>query len=56
MNNINNIKYLNKERNRYTPKNVKLPKIVINDKEKYIGKYFKSNYDDINKNTISSKK
>ena len=53
---LNNIKYLNKGRNRYTPKNVKLPKIINNDKEKYNGNYFKSNYDDINKITISSKK
>ena len=53
---LNNIKYLNKERNRYTPKNIKLPKIVISDKEKYIGNYFKPNYDDINKISISSKK
>ena len=53
---LNNIKYLNKERNRYTPKNLKLPKIIINDKDKSNGNYFKPNYDDINKLTISSKK
>ena len=35
---LNNMKYLStKDRNRYTPKNLKLPKIIMNDK--YIGEY-----------------
>ena len=37
---LNNMKYLStKDRNRYTPKNLKLPKIIMNDKDKYIGEY-----------------
>ena len=62
---MNNMKYLNnKDRSRYTPKNLKLPKIIINDKDKYIGEYFERyRYkDDIkksleyNKNMTLSKK
>ena len=59
---VNNMKYLNKDRNRYTPKNVKLPKIVLNDKDKYNGDIFDRYKDDVkksfdyNKNSILAKK
>ena len=37
---LNNMKYLiNIDRSRYTPNNLKLPKIIMNDKDKYIGEY-----------------
>ena len=37
---MNSMKYMSdKDRNRYTPKNLKLPKIMMNDKDKYIGEY-----------------
>ena len=59
---VNNMKYLNQDRNRYTPKNVKLPKIVLNDKDKYNGDIFDRYKDDVkksfdyNKNSILAKK
>ena len=62
---FNGMKYANKDRNRYTPKNLKLPKIVMNEKEKYYADYFEQNKykDDMKKsldfssrNTIDAKK
>ena len=59
---VNNMKYLNRDMNRYTPKNVKLPKIVLNDKDKYNGDIFDRYKEDVkksfdyNKNSILAKK
>ena len=58
---MNSLKYINKDRNRYTPKNLKLPKI---EKDKYSVDYYeKYRYKDdmkrsmdFNKNTIKVKK
>ena len=61
---INRMKYINKDRSRYTPKNLKLPKIVMNDKDKYNLDYlehFRYKDDmkksfDYNRNSIVAKK
>ena len=61
---MNSLKYINKDRNRYTPKNLKLPKIGMNEKDKYSADYFeKYRYKDdmkksmdFNRNTIKIKK
>ena len=61
---INKMKYINKDRSRYTPKNLKLPKIVMNDKDKYNLDYlehFRYKDDmkksfDYNRNSIVAKK
>lgn len=37
---MNSIKYINKDRSRYTPKNLKLPKIAKMEKDKYNADYF----------------
>ena len=61
---INRMKYINKDRSRYTPKNLKLPKIVMNDKDKYNVDFmeqfkykddFKKSFD-YNRNSIVAKK
>ena len=58
------MKYINKDRSRYTPKNLKLPKIVMNDKDKYNVDFieqfkykddFKKSFD-YNRNSIVAKK
>ena len=61
---VNRMKYINKDRSRYTPKNLKLPKIVMNDKDKYNLDYldhFRYKDDmkksfDYNRNSIVAKK
>ena len=61
---VNRMKYINKDRSRYTPKNLKLPKIVMNDKDKYNLDYlehFRYKNDmkksfDYNRNSIVAKK
>ena len=55
---LKSMNYINKDRSRYTPKNLKLPKIVLNDKEKNLGEYFgQYRYkDEYNKNATISKK
>ena len=55
---LKNMNYINKDRSRYTPKNLKLPKIVLNDKEKNLGEYFgQYRYkDEYHKNSTISKK
>ena len=49
--------YINKDRSRYTPKNLKLPKIVLNDKEKNLADFFEQyRYkDEYHKNSTISK-
>ena len=61
---MNSMKYINKDRNRYTPKNLKLPKIRMSEKDKYNADYLEQyRYkDDIkksldyNKNTLMATK
>ena len=61
---VNRMKYINKDRSRYTPKSLKLPKIVMNDKDKYNLDYldhFRYKDDmkksfDYNRNSIVAKK
>ena len=54
---LTNMKYINKDRNRYTPKNLKLPKIAMNEKDKYNADYFEQyRYKDDMKKSIDYSK
>ena len=54
---LTNMKYINKDRNGYTPKNLKLPKIAMNEKDKYNADYFEQyRYKDDMKKSIDYSK
>ena len=54
---LTNMKYISKDRSRYTPKNLKLPKIAMNEKDKYNADYFEQyRYKDDMKKSIDYSK